>query len=395
MRIAIFTDTFYPCINGVSASTLYFAEELVKRGHHIFIFCPRYKGSKNEEHDHITPGYSVYRCPAIPVPTNPEHRVTFPALGFGVNIKSLKLDVIHIQAPFVMGMYGAKIARKFNIPLTQTYHTLWEDYAHYFMMPKWLFQKFIVRQNRNLCNNSMVNFVPSPQIIEILKTRYGVTSKLVICPTGVDIKGFETNINQQLVDDHLGLPKDRRILLFASRMTREKAVDIVVKAFPKILKAVPDTMLVLSGEGPYESEIRNMVKQFGIADRVVIKGYLSRADLYAHYKVADLFVFPSTSETQGLVVLEAQYYGTPVVGVAKNGVAMLMENNKGGLLAKERDADEVADLCIQLLTDKKLYDAKSKEATQNALDWRTEKFALLMEEEILKAVERFNSTKKR
>ncbi len=382
MRIGFFTDTYYPTINGVSASTEYFAEELAALGHHVAIFCPKYKGSENEIRDINKPGFSVYRCPSFPVFTNPEHAFTFPQLGFGVDIRKLNLDIIHIQSPFIIGSYGAALARKLKIPLTQTYHTFWEDYLHYFVFPKFITRPLMIWQNTLLCNQSLVNFVPSPQMTQGL-VDYGVKTKLVVCPTGIDVERFRKESNKKLVARNLGLPKDKRILLFASRMCVEKSADVVVKAFSIIASEEPDTMLVMTGDGPMTKDIIRLVKRLRLEDRVVVKGYLNRPDLYAHYEAAEIFVFPSVSETQGLVVLEAQAFETPVVGVGQMGVKMIMKNDVGGFLAKERNPKEIADLCLKLLRDKKLYARKSKEALANSRKWKTSEYAKLMEQELL------------
>jgi 1,2-diacylglycerol 3-alpha-glucosyltransferase len=390
MHIGIFTDTYYPVINGVSASTLYFSKELVKRGHHVSIFCPRYTGTKNEAGDPKKPGISVYRCFGFPLPTHLEHYVSFPWFGFRVDIEKLHLDIIHIQHPLLVSGYGVWLSRKLRIPLTQTYHTLFEQYGHYIFLPERIMKIITKSISRFICNLSCVNFVPSPQIKQILED-YGVNSRIVICPTGIDIEGMERAINNKLVEEHLGIDKNKKIILFASRICREKSVEYVIKAFPYIQKEVPEAFLILSGDGPLVSEVKTMINQMNLNESVVLKGYLSRGDLYAHYKAADIFVFPSISETQGLVVLEAQMFGTPVVGVGKNGVQMIMEGNKGGLLAHSRNPEEIAELCISLLKDKKLHASKSKEALANAQNWKASTFVALMEENFLTVIGEYKS----
>jgi 1,2-diacylglycerol 3-alpha-glucosyltransferase len=231
-----------------------------------------------------------------------------------------------------------------------------------------------------------VNFVPSPQVRDKL-LEYGVTSRIVQCPTGIDVEGMESDVNGQLVENHLHIPKDKKILLFASRMCEEKSVETVVEAFKIIGPRHPDTVLILTGDGPYKKKIRKIAEKSGLNDRITIKGYLSRPDLHAHYKACDIFLFPSVSETQGLVVLEAQYYGKPVVGIARMGVKMILEGNNGGLLAEEKDPREIADLTMRLLSDKDLYREKSRQAAENARKWRTADFARVMEAEIRKIVE--------
>jgi 1,2-diacylglycerol 3-alpha-glucosyltransferase len=387
MHIGIVSATYYPCINGVSASTLAFAKEFEQRGHHVSIFCPKYKGSKNEVSDSTKPGISVYRCLAVPLPMHKEHMIPLPFMGFGVNIKKLGLDCIHIQDPTILGIYGVWLAKKLKLPLTQTYHTLWEHYGHYVFLPPFLMIPGVRLLSRILCNLSEVNFVPSNQIWKVLEG-YGVTKPIVLCPTGVEFDKARSTVNNKLVEEHLGLPKEKRIILFASRMCKEKSVDAAIKAFPLILKEVPEAFFMISGEGPMKEEVERLIKSLGIGDKTIMKGYQSRPDLYAHYKAADIFLFPSVSETQGLVVLEAQIFGTPVVGVAQNGVAMVMENDRGGFLAKDKDPKELAELCVRMLKDKTLYEKKRKEAEENAWDWRMEKFAGIMEDHLKKGIEK-------
>jgi len=386
LRIAIATDTFYPTINGVSASTLYYAEELAALGHHVFIFCPRYKGSVNEVRDFSKPGWSVLRCPAFPVPTNKEHSCSFPRLGFGVDIGKLGIDLVHIQAPFIMGVWGARLARKLGVPLTQTYHTFWEHYLHYFVLPRFITRPIMVGQNTSLCNKSAVNFVPSPQMVEGLKN-YGVRTKLVVCPTGIDVARMKRETNRAMLEDHIGVPKDRKIILFASRMCREKSADVALEAFSLVAKEQGNAVFVMTGDGPFTKVIRKMVRRLGLEERVILKGYLPRPDLYAHYAASDVFLFPSVSETQGLVVLEAQAFGKPVVGVGKMGVKMILKDDVGGLLSEDLDAWKLADLCLKLLKDPVLYAEKSRQAEANALEWKTSEYAKLMEREFFEVLE--------
>lgn len=180
----------------------------------------------------------------------------------------------------------------------------------------------------------------------------------------------------------MGIPRDKKILLFASRVCKEKSVDVVMDAFPAILEQYPECVLVITGEGPYESELKRKIKKNNLEDKVFLYGYLSRGDLYAFYKTADLFIFPSVSETQGIVVLEAQYFQTPVVGTAQNGVAMIMEGEKGGILAKEPIPEDIASLTLSLLKDPALYQQKAQEAYENTKGWDTAIFAKKMEQEM-------------
>jgi 1,2-diacylglycerol 3-alpha-glucosyltransferase len=395
MHIGIISATYYPCINGVSASTLAFAKEFVQRGHHVSIFCPKYKGARhNEVSDRTKPGISVYRCLSVPLPMNKEHMIPLPVMGFDVNIKKLGLDCIHIQDPTVLGMYGVWLARWLKLPLTQTYHTLWEQYGHYIFLPKVFMVPATRFLSRIICNLSRVNFVPSYQIWKVLEG-YGVTRPIVLCPTGVEFDKARATVNEKLVSEHLGFPKEKRIVLFASRMCIEKSVDVAVKAFAYIKKEVPEAQLLISGEGPMKDEVERLIDTLGIRNCTTVKGYQPRPDLYAYYKGADIFIFPSVSETQGLVVLEAQIFGTPVVGVAQNGVAMVMENDKGGFLAKDKDPKEMAALCVKLLKDKELYAKKRKEAEENAWDWRMEKFVSIMEGHLIRLVEQNRKRRKR
>jgi 1,2-diacylglycerol 3-alpha-glucosyltransferase len=386
LRIGIFTDTYYPTINGVSASTQYFAEELSRRGHEVFVFCPRYKGSANEPKGEGVGAFAVLRCPAFPTPTNAEHSFSFPSLGFGVDLDSLGLDVVHIQAPFIMGMHGRKVARRLGVPLTQTYHTFWEHYLHYFVVPTFISRPIMVAQNAWLCNESAVNFVPSPQMIEGLR-RYGVRSRLVVCPTGIDAGRMRSEVDAVLRDSHLGFPPGSRIVLFASRMCREKSADIALKAFALVAREIPESVLVMTGDGPIYGQIRRLAGSLGLGDRVRVLGYLPRPELYAHYAACEIFLFPSVSETQGLVVLEAQAFGKPVVGVGEMGVKMIIGDDVGGLLAHERDPAEIAGLCLRLLRDGDIYAEKSRQAEENASKWRMSEYAALMEEELYRAID--------
>lgn len=359
MKIGIFTDSFRPYTSGVVRSIELFSREFSSLGHEVYIFGPDYPLS------HPPKEAGVFRFISVPWPTMPEFSLPIPiSVQLGPTIKRLGLDIIHVHSPFLLGNLGARAARRHKLPLLFTFHTLYEQYVHYFPFAEKTSKQVVQTIARDFCNRCNMVVAPSQLVVNYLR-RIGVEAPLVTIPTGIDLNEF-TNLDHNWLRDNYGVNKDaEKVLLFVGRLGKEKNVAFLLKSFQFIQTQFPKVRLVLVGKGPQEDYLRKLSRQFGIEDRVIFTGVLPRQIIVHCYASADLFVFPSVTDTQGLVIGEAQATGLPVVAIRAFGPAEMVSHGEDGLLT-DPSLSSFTDAILQLLRDKALYDSMSKKALENA-----------------------------
>ncbi|MGI6413815.1 MAG: glycosyltransferase family 4 protein [Syntrophomonadaceae bacterium] len=349
MRIGFFTDSYKPYTSGVVTSITTFQEELTKFGHEIYIFAPNYQNYFEVEEN-------VYRFYSLPAPTNPDFSLAIPLYpGISTLIKKLNLDIIHVHSPFTMGRVGLRFARKYQIPLVFTYHTRYDQYVHYVPIAHDLAKGVTIKYSTRFCNACDHIIVPSSNIERLLKA-YDINSPISVIPTGVPIHRFNQGDSDWL-RKHYQIPRSNKILLFVGRLTKEKNLEFLIKAFHLIKLSLPNTTLVITAQGPMENELKKLVFNLGLSlDRdVIFTGAVPFDNLVNIYYSADLFVFSSLTETQGLVLIEAMATGLPVVAIRACGVEDMVEDNQEGILTSN-DLSEFSQSVCRVLTDNHLYE---------------------------------------
>lgn len=367
MRIGIFTDIYKPAMNGVTTSIETFRQELEKRGHAVFVFAPQVKGAPKEK--------NVYRLPSISKLSPKESPIGVPLTPI-INkiIKPLKLDIIHTQLPFLVGYLGHHAAEQLNLPEVHTYHTHLTEYAHY--VPSDLLQPLIryglKRLAKSFCNQSDIVIAPSTSIRDLL-LNYGVISPIIINPTGVDLKKFwrlNQKERQQLFTQY-DIPQDQKILLFGGRIAAEKNLVFLLKALVKIRKIYPQCFLVIAGGGPDENLIKDKIKKMNLTEKAIVTGYLTPPEMARFFGSADIFTFPSLTETQGLVLCEAMAGSTPVVAIDKLGPKDVVTNGIDGYLTKN-DLTDFCDHILELLKNNTLREKMARAARKNVAKFSIE-----------------------
>lgn len=346
VRIGVFSDSYKPYQSGVVTSILTFKEELKRKGHEIDIFAPSYPNYIEEEE-------GVHRFLSVPSPTNPDFTLAIPVLrGLGTLIKHLKLDLIHVQSPFTMGRVGLRYANKYRLPLVFTYHTLYDQYAHYVPVAQDLARDMAVKYSMKFCNHCDHVIVPCQEIQEVLQSNL-VHTPISVIPTGVSLDKFAQG-DRKWLHNQYGIGLDKKILLFVGRLTREKNLEFLIEAFAAVHAHRPDTVLVLVARGPLEQPLKTMAVGLGLGDDVIFTGAQPFETLVHAYHSADLFVFSSITETQGLVLLEAMACGLPVVAVRACGVQDMVESGVDGILTACRIEDFSQAIC-QVLAKPDVY----------------------------------------
>ncbi len=390
MNIVMCTDTYWPRVNGVTVSVESFSSALIKAGHNVVIICSFYPETqaiermsnpvmdkRESDNDPI-----VIRVPSYPLPISKEDRVAKFHKWFWVSkqLDSFKPDIIHVNSEFVIGEFGFYYGKLNGVPVVYTFHTLWEDYAVNYIphVPEFLLRFFARRIIKNMASRSETVIAPSSQIKDVL-ARYKIKKPVYLLPTGIDaalfsnpaesVKAFRTQMNAKYP-----ALAGKRILLFAGRIGKEKNISFLLRTMPEIFKEFPDTVLLVVGNGPDLSIFESEAASMGIGDRCVFPGYLDRKDLSLAYAMSSIFVFPSVTETQGLVTIEAMLSGIPVVAVGAMGTLTVMGGDNGGFMVKPDEAEFSARV-RDLLRNPALYNEKAADAREHAKSWTIDTMA--------------------
>ncbi len=368
MKIGFFTDSFRPYTSGVVRSMELFSREFTARGHEVFVFGPDYPLL------HCPREEKVFRFISIPAPTMPDFALPIPiSVNLGPTIRRIGLDIIHAHSPFLLGRLGARAARRYKIPLVFTFHTLYDQYVHYLPWGKTTSRRLVRNVSRDFCNKYCQLVVAPSQMVENYLHNIGVQAPIRTIPTGLDLKDF-INADPGWLRETYQIEAKNRVLLFVGRLGKEKNIAFLLNAVALATRALPNIHLVLAGKGPQENQLRCLALDLGLADRVTFTGMLPRYKVMHCYAGADLFVFPSITETQGLVIGEAKAQGLPVIAVGAFGAAEMVTHLEDGLLTNLSVAS-FAEAIVKLLQDKELHCKMRERAYQNAALYSSSHFA--------------------
>lgn len=328
MKIGIFTNNYLPNPYGVPGSVESFRKEFEKMGHEVFVFAPRWPGyaDKNER---------VFRYPSLDL----KIKIRFPlAIPYSGNIdkilENLDLDIIHSQHPNLLGEAARKWAKRKKIPLVFTWHTLYDRYANFVpFLPSGLIAWWTIRNARRYANLSDQVIAPTDSIIPILRN-WGVKKDILAVPTGVEEEMFFFG-NGSLTRKKLGLLEEDLVFLLVSRLTEEKNVEFIFDSLRNILKEEKRAKFLIVGGGYLLSKLKDWTKKNDLEDKIFFSGEVEREDVKDYYAAADVFVYASLSETQGMIVTEAMYMGIPILAVRATGISSLVEDGRNGFLTGE------------------------------------------------------------
>ena len=342
MRIGLFSDAYLPDINGVVSSIATLKAALEKLGHTVFVVS---------NHNGINVKYDaenhILRLPGLEVKKFYGYKMSNPIQLRGEEyIRKMDLDVIHVHTEMGIGLFARQMAKKYNIPLVYTYHTLYEDYLHY-VNPK-DFQtvdqagRRVVRYLSKLAGNGpMAVIAPSNKTKKALQS-YGVKTPIYIVPTGIDLSDFlKKNLDAekiQAVRQSLGLSDEAHTVVFVGRIAKEKCIEMPIEALSKVKD--DNLHLIIVGGGTDLKFYQNEAKGLGIEERVHFVGKIPREEIPYYYSAFDCFVSASLSETQGMTYLEALASGLMVFGRRDEVLDGLVEEGKTGYYFD--DAQELA-----------------------------------------------------
>ncbi len=367
------TDTYRPRVNGVVTSLDTFAREFEQLGHRVTILAPDFPGA--------VPEANVLRFPSHYLWFDPEDRLANPwlpaARRLARSLPGLGFDLLHTQTPFTLGCAAFAWGRQLKVPVVHTFHTLFTSYVEHYIrfVPRRLSIPLVVRASRSYCDRCRLVVTPSSQMREELRG-YGVSAPVEVVPTGIKLERLAGADGAAFRAGH-GVPAGAKMLLYMGRLGREKNVDFLLRVFKRLTAEFPAAVFVVAGEGPARPELEALAGSLGVADHVRFPGYLSGATWAGAYAAADLFVFASVTETQGLVVTEAQAVGTPVVAVGAMGVLDVLGDGRGGTLVP-LDEEAFAAAARRYLADPAFHAAQRTEALAHAREWTSAAMARKM-----------------
>lgn len=380
MRVLFISDVYFPRVNGVSTSIRTFRQDLAHCGVDTLLVAPGYTASAapvGAALSEATDERAVVRVPASPVPRDPEdRRMRWRALTRALDdLATRGFDLVHIHTPFIAHYAGVRFARRANIPCVATYHTFFEEYLHHYVpvLPRAFSRRLARHFTRSQCAAVQALVAPSEPMRAVL-SGYGVTTPIHVVPTGLAADRFRAG-DGRAFRARAGIAPGRPLVAYIGRVAHEKNIGFLLRVFAEVLKFVPQALLVIAGEGPARAGLRSQVAALGLEPHVQFAGYLERdSALLDCYAAADVFVFASRTETQGLVLLEAMAQGTPVVSTAELGTRSILVPGSGALVVPE-EPEAFAAAVVRVLGDAGLRAALAVRGLAYARSWSSSAMA--------------------
>lgn len=370
MKILITTDWYAPVINGVVTSVLTLKEELQKMGHEVRVATLSESGWPHRERD-------VYYLRSVPAgKIYPGARAAcLPGCGYGKELSAWKPDLIHSQCEFSSFLFAGRIAGKLGIPIVHTYHTVYEDYTHYFCPVKPWGKQAAALFSRMILDKTERVIAPTDKVKKLL-VGYGVTKPIDVIPTGIRTKEFLPESWQQVREERdgirkrLGIREGQTVLLSLGRLAREKNLEEVITCFGQLHRK--DMELVIVGDGPHRKELEALASGQDGHERIHFAGMVSPKEVPAWYHAGDLFVCASNSETQGITYLEALSAGLPVVCREDPCVEGIVRNRENGY--RYHTPEELQAYCCLLADDRLTRNLLSAQAVRTGLEYDSKRF---------------------
>lgn len=362
MKIGIFTDCYYPQVNGVVTSVLMLEEELIKLGHDVTIVTVKVP-------HHINDKENVLRINSVPFSRWKEFRLGFPFFSETYRtIKHMNFDLIHTHTEFSVGLLGKYMAKSLDIPSIHTYHTMYEDYTHYVFNHKYgkrFVRKMIINTSKLYVKKYDGIIAPTDKTKNALRN-YGVSNDIFVVPTGIDLRHFtkfeSTHPRLETIRESYSLSPRDKIILSLGRVSEEKSIQTIIRQMPELLLEEPASKLLIVGDGPYKQKLKKLVAKMNLMEHVIFTGQVAFEDVSYYYSLADVFISASKTETQGLTIMEAMATGIPVIVYDDLNVKdIVIQNVSGRLFSTEKELTLSLVDCFR-------HEAKTKDLAKKATE---------------------------
>ncbi|WP_396589126.1 glycosyltransferase [Bermanella sp. R86510] len=371
LNVAMFTNNYLPFIGGVPISIQRLITGLKHMGHKISLFAPAYDNSQNDE------DYIVRIPKMLPFNSKSDFKVAnifWPPLY--KKMWALKPDIIHVHHPFWLGSAGLWLGRRLRIPVIYTYHTRLEQYAHFVPLPGPLFRNLVshslVKRFANKCDGIVV---PTESAEEYLRM-IGVRKPTLVQPTGINTKQVTLTQDQKsALVGPLNLAANCKILITIARLSKEKNLDFMLDGI-KLLKqrSSEDFRLLILGDGPERAHLQQRIDQENLTEHVTLLGAVPPEKVAQYCQLADLFIFTSRSETQGMVILEAMAENLPVVTVKSSGINDIVKDDVNGFKTSAKTS-AWSDAILRVLENQDTRNRLAKGARETALAHNIDAFS--------------------
>ena len=363
MRIGLFTDSYPPYINGVSTSVAMLKKALEKKGHIVYVVTVSNNALKYE----YDVENRIVKVPGIPVGIYDYRLSRIYPLTMINTMKSWNLDVIHSHTEFGIGILARLLAKQFDIPLVHTYHTLYEDYTHYITHGYFdkSSKKIVEYLTKFYCDKTANELiVPTNKIYKLFKEKYEFKKNIHIVPTGIEVDRFYTeNVDKsyvQVLRKKLKLQKKDFVILFVGRLAAEKNVEFLLNAEKKLMAKYKNIKLLIVGDGPDKEHYEEMARDLNISSNVIFNGKAAWEEMPFYYHCANVFATASTTETQGLTVIEAMAASVVPLCIKDESFLGTVTHELNGLIFN--DEDEFINQVLTLYKDSSLLQKYNNQA---------------------------------
>ena len=325
MKILITTDWYKPVINGVVTSVENLTKGLIMAGHEVRILTLSGNIHSRKEGN----VYYVGSVSAGMIYENARLKLIM-SVNIMKDILKWKPDIVHSQCEFSTFQIAREIAHKVEIPLIHTYHTVYEDYTHYFCFSHAMGKKLARAFSKKVLSDVDAVIVPSEKIQAMLKD-YGIDKTIYNIPSGINMEQYESNKSEERKNlrNSMGIEMDECILLYVGRLAKEKNIE---ELFEFIAKNNPKQRMVLVGDGPYRTELERKAEELGIRKQLIFTGMIAPERVQDYYAMGDIFINASNSETQGLTYMEAMASALPLLCKADDCLKDVIINGTNGFL---------------------------------------------------------------
>jgi 1,2-diacylglycerol 3-alpha-glucosyltransferase len=370
LKIAFYTDSFLPAVDGVVVSILNFKRELEKRGHEVYIYASGTSKTKQM----VKGDKSIIVTRGIKFKKYPQYSMALFPLSTKLKTMNLKVDINHAHTPFMMGVHALILSKVYGTPIVGHFHTLFNDKSviKAYISDSKLLEKTLVRYSwryaRMFYNRCDRVAAPSVVIESILKKK-GIKN-IDVVPGGVDLKKFNTETSGETVRKKLVKNKEDKLVMYVGRLSREKNLDTLIKAASTIKDK--NIRFAIVGTGPAQAHYQSLVNRMKLNDKIRFTGFVQNDNLPAYYNACDVFCIPSTFETQGVVSLEAMACDKPVVGADYLALKEIIKSGKNGEKFRPKDSTDCARKLRKVLYNIDSYKEMKNTAKRYSLERTTD-----------------------
>lgn len=376
MRVAVFTDSFYPELGGIQDSVLAMTRALGERGHEIVVCAPASARRDYEiaslpvaEAD-LGANVSVRRFFSLPIPSSTgQSRLVLPTGRRWRELASFRPDIVHTHTFLGAGWEAVSVARRLRVPIVGTNHWAIGEFGAYIPFAAALFARTSVKAVTSYYNRCAVVTGPSRSVVDEMQA-HGLRRPFAVVSNPIDTSLFHPSTLAEKISLKLRLGFSNATILYAGRLAIEKNIDVLIRAVALLKRNVPDVMLALAGHGTARDRLERLARELDIADRLRFLGTLDKTALADAYRAADVFAIASTSETQSMVLLQAMSSGLPAVGARWRALTEYIPS-VAGLLAEPGNAEDFAAKLETILRQRSVRESMGHHAARTAQRFST------------------------